>query len=116
MDQQLISITSLFIAIAAIIGTIIAYMHSTKGQIQERALNAMEQEIDVLRSRLDDMENENRRLEQIIATICKALKKRGLSVQIDGNIITVESQSLTGFWGLLHRGRLPRQPITDERT
>jgi uncharacterized protein HemX len=95
MDQLLISIISLLIAIAAIVGTIIAYMHSTRGQIQERALNAMEQELAVLRSRLDDMENENRRLEQIIATICEALKKRGLSVQIDGNIITVSDNSTT---------------------
>jgi hypothetical protein len=90
-----LSIISTILAIGAIIGTILAYLQGTKGHIQERAINAMEQEIASLKRRLDDMEQENKRLEQIIATICEALKKRGLNVTIDGNIVTVSDWNVT---------------------
>jgi hypothetical protein len=90
-----LSIISTILAIGAIIGTILAYLQSTKGHIQERAINAMEQEIASLKRRLDDMEQENKRLEQIIATICEALKKRGLDVTIDGHIVTVSDGNVT---------------------
>jgi len=90
-----LSIISTILAIGAVIGTILAYLQNTKGQIQERAIDAMEQEIASLKRRLDSMEQENKRLEQIIATICEALKKRGLDVTIDGHIVTVSDGNVT---------------------
>ena len=104
MNAEYMSIISALLATGAIIGTILAYMRSTKGQIQERAINAMEKEIDVLRGRLDDMEHENKRLEQIIATICEALKKRGLNVSVDGHIVTVSDGSVTQTVRIQERG------------
>lgn len=93
--STVLTTTSLVIAIAASIGTILAYMRITKGQIQERAIGVLNVELNALRGRLDDMEQENRRLDQIIVTICEALKKRGLEVSIDGHIVTVSDGNMT---------------------
>jgi hypothetical protein len=90
-----LTIISLLLALGAIVGNILAYMKSSKGQIQERAINAMEKELDLLHSRIDDMERENQRLEQIIATICEALQKRGLHVSVEGHIVTVTDGNVT---------------------
>ncbi len=90
-----LTVVSLLLALGAIVGNILAYMKSSRGQIQERAINAMEKELDLLRSRLDDMERENERLEQIIATICEALQKRGLNVSVGGHIVTVTDGNVT---------------------
>ncbi len=90
-----LTVVSLLLALGAIVGNILAYMKSSRGQIQERAINAMEKELDLLRSRLDDMERENERLEQIIATICEALQKRGLNVSVEGHIVTVTDGNVT---------------------
>lgn len=57
--------------------------------IQQNAISAMEQEISVLRSRITDVERENKKAEQIILTICDAMKKRGLDIHVDGNVVTV---------------------------
>ena len=65
---------------------------------QTIVINAMEQEISVLRDRLEDLEAENKRLEQVLYTLCEALKKRGLVVTIEGSMVTVsdghETQSV----------------------
>lgn len=89
---NLLSIISLLLTIGGILGGIWAFRNGftrTANEVQERVINAMEQEIAILHLRLGDLEEENRRLEQIINTICTALKKRGLVVTIEGNIVTV---------------------------
>lgn len=63
--------------------------------IQSNAISAMEQEISVLRSRITDIEREHKKAEQIILTICDAMKKRGLDSTIDGNVVTVKDGNQT---------------------
>jgi hypothetical protein len=41
------------------------------------------------------MEKENVRLHQIIATICAALKRRGIAVTIEGDMVNISDQSGT---------------------
>lgn len=96
-----LSIINAFLTIAGLIGGYWAFksgINHTASEIQEHVINAMEQEISVLRDRLEDLEDENKRLEQVIYTLCEALKKRGLIVTIEGSIVTVsdghETQSV----------------------
>ena len=86
------SILSLILTICAILGGILAWrsgFNSTANAVQERVINALESELSALRLRLDDVARENTRLNQMIETICLALKKRGLEVRIDGDVITI---------------------------
>lgn len=57
--------------------------------LQNNAIAALEQELGVVRSRINDIERENKKLDQIILTLCDAMKKRGLDISIDGNVVTV---------------------------
>jgi hypothetical protein len=88
----MLSILSMVLTVACIIGGYLAFrfgINRTANEIQERVINTMEQEIAVLRGRLEDLETENKRLEQVIYTLCEALKKRGLVVTIEGSMVTV---------------------------
>jgi hypothetical protein len=87
-----LSIINAFLTITGIIGGYWAFrsgLSRTAGEVQEHVINAMEQEIAVLRGRLEDLETENKRLEQVLYTLCEALKKRGLIVTIEGSMVTV---------------------------
>lgn len=95
------SIVSLILTICGIVGGYVAFKYGiarTANDVQEHVINALRNEIDVMRNRIEDLENENLRLDQVILTICEALKKRGLIVHIDGSIVTVsdghETQSV----------------------
>jgi hypothetical protein len=59
---------------------------------QSSAISAMRSEMETLRERIEDAEEENARLEQIIDTICAALKKRGLVISIQGEMINIEDR------------------------
>lgn len=86
------SIVSLILTISGIIGGYVAFKYGisrTANDVQEHVISALRSEIDVMRDRIADLEQENVRLDQIILTICEALKKRGLIVSIEGNIVTV---------------------------
>lgn len=59
---------------------------------QSSTIDAMRDEIQLLRERVEDTEKENMRLEQIIDTICAALKKRGLVISIQGEMINIQDK------------------------
>lgn len=59
---------------------------------QSSAISALRTEVETLRERVEDAEKENTRLEQIIDTICVALKKRGLVISIQGEMINIEDK------------------------
>ena len=86
------SIVSFILTICGIVGGYVAFKYGiarTGNDVQEHVINALRNEIDVMRNRIEDLENENLRLDQVILTICEALKKRGLIVHIEGSIVTV---------------------------
>src|SRR5690242_15647473 len=59
---------------------------------QSSAISALRAEVETLRERVEDAEKENSRLEQIIETICSALKKRGLIISIQGEMISIQDR------------------------
>jgi cell division protein FtsB len=59
---------------------------------QSSAINALQSEMLVLQKRVDDAEQENAKLNQTIDTICAALKKLGLIVTVQGEIVSIEDK------------------------
>jgi uncharacterized protein (UPF0335 family) len=89
-----LSLLSLVLSICVIVGGYIAVRQGfshTAGEAQERAINALESEMDALHSRIEVLEHENTRLEQIITTICAALKQRGMHITIDGTMVSIRN-------------------------
>jgi hypothetical protein len=87
-----LSIFSVVLTTASTVGGFFAFksgLSRTANEVQERVIHALELEMSVLRGRLEDLEKENKRLNQVILTICQALKRRGLIVSIEGNLVTV---------------------------
>ncbi len=56
---------------------------------QQRLMSTMKDEIDGLRRKVDDTTKDNTRMKQTIDTICQALKKQGLIITIDGDLIII---------------------------
>jgi hypothetical protein len=86
------------LAIATVIGGIMAYRHGftkTANEVQERVIHALQTELTTLQDRLTELEKANTRLHQVIATICSALKKRGIAVTIEGDMVNISDQSGT---------------------
>lgn len=95
---NIISILSMLLTIAGILGGILAFKNGftrTANEVQERVINALQQEISVLNMRIADLEAQNQRLDQVIITLCEALKKRGIIVSIDGSLVTVTDGNTT---------------------
>ena len=93
-----LSILNLVLAIGTVIGGIMAYRHGftrTANEVQERVIHALTSELSALTARIESMEKENIRLHQIIATICTALKRRGIAVTIEGDMVNISDQSGT---------------------
>ena len=91
-----LSILNLVLLIATALGGIMAYRHGwtrTANEVQERVISALNSELATLTSRIESMEKENIRLHQIIATICSALKSRGIAVTIDGDMVNISDET-----------------------
>src|SRR5947209_10826228 len=93
-----LSILNLVLLIATTLGGILAFRHGftrTANEVQERVITALNSELETLSARIENMEKENIRLRQIIATICSALKQRGIAVTIEGDMVNISDQSGT---------------------
>ncbi|WP_136625291.1 hypothetical protein [Dictyobacter kobayashii] len=94
--MDVLSLLNLLLTIGAILGGVLAYrggMARTANHIQERVINALEAELTGMRARLEDMKAENTRLSLIIDTICVALRRRGIAVSIDGDMVSISDHS-----------------------
>jgi uncharacterized protein (UPF0335 family) len=93
-----LSIINLVLAIATVVGGIMAYRHGwtkTANEVQERVIQALNSELQALTARIESMEKENIRLHQIISTICSALKQHGIAVTIEGDMVNISDQQGT---------------------
>ncbi|MGH2480002.1 MAG: hypothetical protein ACRDHW_10145 [Ktedonobacteraceae bacterium] len=91
-----LTILNLVLCIGLAIGGWAAFRHGftrTANEVQERAINALESEINALKDRLGELEKENVRLTQVIATIRAALRRRGVLITIDGEIVSIRDRS-----------------------
>ena len=94
METTMTILTYLNIAVtvAMVLGGAIAFrygMNRTANDIQERVIHALQSEIQLLQDRVVALEKDNTRLSDIIALIRSALKQHGLSVTIDGDVISI---------------------------
>lgn len=97
--NTLINIVYLVIMLATIVGGIVAYratMHRTKREIeknatevQERVISALQAEINSLKDKIAELERENTLHKQTLGLIKSALRRRGLSITIDGDLVTI---------------------------
>jgi len=89
-----LSMFNLFMTLCLLIGGVIAYRHGiarTANEVQERVISALQSEMEVLQTRIAALEKENARLSELLATIRSALKRRGIHITIDGDIISISS-------------------------
>jgi hypothetical protein len=84
----------IFLAIGGFVAYRVGFAHTTE-EVQERVINALNVELNMLRDRVLATEKENARLSQIILIITTALKKWGLSVTIDGELVSISDTKTT---------------------
>ena len=83
---------NIIVAVALVLGGAIAFrygMNRTANEIQERVIHALQSELQLLQDRVVALEKDNTRLTDIIALIRSALKQHGLSVTIEGDVISI---------------------------
>lgn len=91
-----LSILNLALSIGLAIGGLAAFRHGftrTANEVQERVIHALESEINALKDRLGELEQENARLTQVIVTIRTALRRRSIFITIDGEIVSIRDRS-----------------------
>lgn len=92
-----IGVVNFLMLFGLLTGTFMSYRNgkmATANEVQDRVINALQHQIDTLQDRLSVQEKENARQGQIINTIKSALKQRGLSVTIDGDLISIAGTEL----------------------
>jgi hypothetical protein len=93
--DQLLPYMSLVLFVFISLGGVLAFRYSiakTSSEIQERVISALQSEIQTLRDRITAIEKENTRLLQIVGIIKASLKKRGLIVTIDGDLVSIQDE------------------------
>ena len=106
MGQSLYNITSIIstiLIIATIIGGFLAMrsglskatseLAKNASDYQAQAISALQAEIALLRAKYEDIHHENLKLQGTIATICEALKARGIAISIDGSMVNIHDQA-----------------------
>lgn len=111
-----LNIAYLLILTAITIASIVSFrvsMDKTRREIErntmevmERANNALMAEINTLKDKISDLERENIALKQTLGLIKSALRKRGLVISIDGDLVTIASVSGDG---ITHSGHIQAQ-------
>ena len=96
MLASVLSIVSTLLAIAGLIGAAFAFRQAKKTElikIKDETIDALQDQMKTIRDKQDDLERQNTRLENILATIQEALKKRGILVTIDGDLVSITEVS-----------------------
>lgn len=89
---SLLSISSIILSILTVVGGFFALRlgyTSSADAIQKRLLDAFKTENEMLTTRVERCEEETDNLRHIIETIQESLKKRGIIVVIDGDLVTI---------------------------
>jgi hypothetical protein len=101
-----LSVLSLVVTIGLVAGGFsYAFRNGRQAQLtkfQKDTNDALQQRIEVLESKIADFEKENIIQRHIIEMITEALRKRGLLITIDGEMITIEDRK-TGVRSQHHK-------------
>ncbi len=90
--STILTYLNIIVAVALVLGGFIAFrygMNRTANEIQERVIHALQSEMQLLQERIIALEKDNTRLTDTIALIRSALKQHGLSVTIEGDVISI---------------------------
>lgn len=93
--NELLPYLNLSMVVLIALGGVMAFRYSiarTSSEIQERVIHALQSEIQSLQDRIAAIEKENVRLQQIVGIIKAALKKRGVTVTIDGDLVSIHDE------------------------
>lgn len=85
-----------FLMLCLIVGGYIAIKSGKQqqsGTLQSQAIEALQAELESLQRRIEVLEKENTRLTQIMSVIRVALKKRGLVVSIENDIVMISDST-----------------------
>ncbi|GCE51102.1 hypothetical protein EI42_04914 [Thermosporothrix hazakensis] len=88
-----LSTVSILMTLCAVCGGFLAWRTGatrTANEVQQRVIDALNTELDTLRARLDTIAREKTRLEAVIAAICAAMRNRGMSVDIQGELVLIQ--------------------------
>lgn len=81
------------LSVGMTVGTLVFALHGgysrESGQIQERVITALKEEVSALNTRIEEMEKDRNRQNSILSTIRYALKQRGLKIVIEGDFVTL---------------------------
>jgi hypothetical protein len=94
--SNILSIINLVFCLGLAVGGLAAFRHGlarTANEVQERVIHALESEINALKDRLSELEKENAHLTRLIATLRLAMKRRGLFVTIDGDLVSIRDRA-----------------------
>jgi hypothetical protein len=90
--QTIFSYLSFFLAACVTLGGIFVYRRGnlkTLNDIQERVVTLLEAETKVLREQAEDCRKEALYLSQIIETLQTSLKSMGITITIEGDVVTI---------------------------
>ena len=94
--QNFLTVLNLVTTFGLIVGGVLAYHHGfarTASEVQERVIHLLQSEIGAMQDRIDALEKENTRLSQVIMTIRTSLKRRGLHITIDGELVSIRDKT-----------------------
>ncbi len=98
----ILNIVYISIMLTTVVGSIVAFkvgIARTATEVQERVINALNSEIKSLTDRIVEVEKENISLKQTMGLIKSALRKRGLSITIDGDNGSTQTGRIHGANG-----------------
>ena len=85
-------VSIILIIIVAITGALVwrGSLNKAASEIQERVIAALKEEVNTLRSKLEEVRTENKQLKNMFETLCIALKPRGIEVHIEDDLIIIK--------------------------
>lgn len=91
--QDILPVLNIILVVGLAIGGFFAMRKGYSkeiGEIQERTVTALKEEVAVLTRKVDELATERATQDRVIATIRYALKEYGLRVTITGNFVTLQ--------------------------
>jgi hypothetical protein len=90
--NQFLPVFSIALTLCVIIGGFVAFRSGfgrQSSEIQDQTINALKVRVETLEGQVESDERELARLRQVLDTVRHALKRRGLSIEIDGEYVTL---------------------------
>lgn len=90
--NQFLPVFSIALSFCVIIGGWVAFRQGfgkQSSEIQDQTINALKTRVETLEGQVESDAKELTRLRQILETVRKALRRRGLHIEIEGEFVTL---------------------------